>query len=94
MVPMSNREVTGSLFERNGCYTAVLNLYDKKRKTQAEVRCPGYSDEGQQAQGPGPPGGIEEGVQCRDHGTGNSTGGVPTVCGLPAGVAENHGSHH
>ena len=29
MVPMSNREVTGSLFERNGCYTAVLNLYDK-----------------------------------------------------------------
>ena len=32
MVPMSNREVTGSLFERNGCYTAVLNLYDKNGK--------------------------------------------------------------
>ena len=32
MVPMSNREVTGSLFERNGRYTAVLNLYDKNGK--------------------------------------------------------------
>lgn len=29
---MSNREVTGSLFERNGRYTAVLNLYDKNGK--------------------------------------------------------------
>ena len=32
MVPMSNREVTGSLFERSGRYTAVLNLYDKNGK--------------------------------------------------------------
>ena len=32
MVPMSNREVTGSLFERNGRYTAVLNLHDKNGK--------------------------------------------------------------
>ena len=32
MVPMNNREVTGSLFERNGRYTAVLNLYDKNGK--------------------------------------------------------------
>lgn len=32
MVPMSNREVTRSLFERNGRYTAVLNLYDKHGK--------------------------------------------------------------
>lgn len=29
---MSNREVTGSLAERNGRYTAVLNLYDKDGK--------------------------------------------------------------
>ena len=32
MVPMSNREVTGSLAERNGRYTAVLNLYGKNGK--------------------------------------------------------------
>ena len=34
---MEQREVTGSLYERNGKYTAVLNLYDEtgKRKQKS-----------------------------------------------------------
>ena len=29
---MKQREITGSLFERNGKYTAILNLYDENGK--------------------------------------------------------------
>ena len=34
---MEQREITGSLYERNGKYTAVLNLYDEtgKRKQKS-----------------------------------------------------------
>ena len=33
---MKQREITGSLFERNGKYTAILNLYDENGKRKQE----------------------------------------------------------
>lgn len=94
MVPMNNREVTGSLFERNGRYTAVLNLYDKNGKRRQKSVALGIPVKGNKRKAQAR---LEE--LKKEYSSGimepePPTGGVPAVCGLPAGVAENHGSHH
>ena len=49
----NNRPIPGSLKERDGKYTAILNVYDETGKRKQKTACSAYSGERQQAKGAG-----------------------------------------